>query len=359
MTTFQSNAATVLNWDLNHSPPIAAFLQKSLDDFLKMDLPELFHNSSDMIKKFNEQFYCIKKINKIIAKFQKTPQWKTSYEQKMEAWGEAISQNLMDGKFPKNINRYFGLRDTLASQLISMSEDSLLFDSLYEEYPVLNNSPYDFKKINALIEAVVITDHKAVAALVRKINTLFMFLNLFKFLANPHHPLNNYHELWDKHHRQFEALINQNLMDSRVMEKAEQLFKNLCALDKLEQFIARVHVHNKFPAIEQALIQLMPEDNMLVKLNNLLRKGGIHTQYFEKLNRGLAALESASPQSEDLNQRCFAEIARYYASPKIYLPYSPPVAGSSSSLGIFAVTTTSANPLEEADEQSAKRIQAS
>ncbi|KTD44716.1 protein kinase domain-containing protein [Legionella quateirensis] len=334
LSKFIQNTALILN--LSHEPSISAIvhsLKATLDSCLVMDPAEQVQKLPAWVERINSQFHCLEKITEILGTFKTARYWNDLLQQKTEEWIHYFNEHQLSESEKRDLSPYFAARSTLAMQLARISENQLHLRTLFVRFPALKQSPYSMDAINEMIRTLRIQEDHAVAELIQKTHILFLLFNLDVSFSNTDHPLKKHVTLYEHCFNQFKAQIDDyTIMDETILKN---LFNYLNAIEKLQQFIDRFHRSGTYQVIERVLIQLMPDQALIGDLNKLLLKG-INSVHLKKLNLGLENLLSQSPQ-DNLNQRLFAEIAHYFESPKDYKPYSSPVAGSSSSFGMFPV----------------------
>ena len=334
LSKFIKNTAIILNLSLEPTiSPIIHSLKATLDSYFVMEPAERVKKLTVWVEQVNSQCHCLEKITEILGKFKTVRHWNDQWQQKTEEWIHYFNEHLLSESGKSDLSPYFAARSTLATQLARISENQLHLRSLFVQYPSLKQSPYSMDALNESIRTLRIQDDHDVSHLIQKTHILFLLFNLHVIFSNSDHPLRQHSDLYEHCFNQFKAQIEHySILDESLLKN---LFPYLCATEKLQHFIDRLHRYGTYQVIEQVLTHLMSDQTLIGDLNKLLLKG-INLVHLRKLNLGLETLLS-QPKEDNLNQRLFAEIAQYYASPEDYQPYSPPVAASRSSFGIFSI----------------------
>ncbi|MBL7480520.1 protein kinase domain-containing protein [Legionella bononiensis] len=328
------NTAIILNLNLEPTiSPIIQTLKATLDSCFVMEPAERGKKLSVWVEQVNAQFHCLEQIAEILSKYKTTRHWNDQWQKKTEEWIHYFNEHQLSEAGTRDLSPYFAARSTLATQLARISENQLHLRSLFVQYPSLKQSPYSMDALNESIRTLRIQDDHDVSHLIQKTHILFLLFNLHVVFSNSDHPLKQHNDIYEHCFNQFKAQIEHySILDEFLLKN---LFIYLCAIEKLLHFIDRLHRYGTYQVIEQVLTHLMTDQKLIGDLNKLLLKG-INLVHLKKLNFGLETLLS-QPKQDHLNQRLFTEIAQYYASPENYRPYSPPVAASSSSFGMFPI----------------------
>ncbi|MCL9684767.1 protein kinase domain-containing protein [Legionella maioricensis] len=305
-TSIQDNKASLL-WNMNEA------LKRQAD----MPFDQWVKQLPSFARSFNQQYACMGHISKLYLQLNKVFSLKENFSQEFNTWAQRICDNAINGKFPSDVDEYFDRYHILASLLINFSSFKEKPHPLFKAFPVLNQSAFSPQAIEESIKNLDWNNVQAVMDLSKKLSLLMTLLEVYYHLYDTEHPYphKDYPKVMQTNEELLKKLISQNPPEEEFIAELEGILNYCRVITELDHFVEDCNLYGN---IVMAFSLLMNGDkSKVLQLEAMIENSS--ERALVKLNQGLKPLLSLKPD-EQLNERLFAEITRFFAFPLRYHP---------------------------------------